>query len=676
MKVYSFNSQSIILFFLLFLSLTTPWSYISDGETSGEEPALVWIDYSDQDQLNQFAQTLDIWEIDQDRNLALAYLTPGEVQRLIADGHSIFLDEEMTSLIQHEIQELPGQTSGIPGFPCYRTVEETFASMESLAASYPHLAAWVDIGDSWEKWSTSGSQGYDILSLVLTNKTTPSPKPKLLLTAAIHAREYVTAELAARFAEYLVANYGQDADITWLLDYSEIHIIPVSNPDGRKIAEEGIYWRKNVNNTDGCTDPNMWGTDLNRNSSFKWGLVGTSLYACGETYPGSAPSSEPETQAIQSYASGIFPDRRGPADSDPAPADTSGIFITLHSYGNLVLFPWSWTEFAAPNFSSLQTLGRKFGYYSGYQVCQAGETGCMYQTSGNTDDWAYGQLGVAGYTFELGSTFFESCAYFDQQILTEQFPTLLYAIKAARLPYQIAAGPESINLNPSADRIAPGAGLKISFQADDTRYASSGWGLEPAQPIAAARYSLDAPSWKNQGGLISIQPEDGHFDSIIENFSVQIDTTQLTAGRHTIFFESQDSAGNYGVPSAVFIDIVAEEYQAHIEPGMRSSSSSQATTLGYDFLVTNNGTQNDSFDLQIIGNTWQTTLPQQSVGPLIPGESSPVAVKVSIPESAQLGDQDMAVILVTSKTDPGQFAQAQITTSTRLPMLFIPHLAK
>jgi carboxypeptidase T len=157
---------------------------------------------------------------------------------------------------------------------------------------------------------------------------------------------------------------------------------------------------------------------------------------------------------------------------------------------------------------------------------------------------------------------------------------------------------------------------------------------------------------------------------------VPIDTHNLTSGRHTIFIESQDAAGNYGVPSAVFIDIVAEEYQARIDPSVRSSSSSRATTLAYDFLVTNKGTQDDSFDLQIMGNIWLTTLSQQSVGPLIPGESTPVAVKVYIPDSAEVGEQDMVIILVTSKADPSQFSQATITTTSRIPMLFIPHMAK
>src|SRR5690606_3357501 len=37
----------------------------------------------------------------------------------------------------------------IPGYACYRTVEETFASIDAMVAQYPTLASLVDIGVSW-----------------------------------------------------------------------------------------------------------------------------------------------------------------------------------------------------------------------------------------------------------------------------------------------------------------------------------------------------------------------------------------------------------------------------------------------------------------------------------------------------------------------------------------------
>ena len=102
-----------------------------------------------------------------------------------------------------------------------------------------------------------------------------------------------------------------------------------------------------MNNADACLDPARWGVDLNRNSSFKWGACdGTSCsspFACDITYRGSGAASEPETLAIENYLRSIFADQRGPADEDPVSVQASGLMITLHSYGEQVLFPWGWT---------------------------------------------------------------------------------------------------------------------------------------------------------------------------------------------------------------------------------------------------------------------------------------------------------------------------------------------
>ena len=99
----------------------------------------------------------------------------------------------------------------------------------------------------------------------MTNSAIAGPKPKLFVTGAIHAREYATAELATRFAEYLVNNYGVDADATWILDYHEVHVMLQTNPDGRKKAETGLSWRKNTNQNYCGATSNYRGADLNRN---------------------------------------------------------------------------------------------------------------------------------------------------------------------------------------------------------------------------------------------------------------------------------------------------------------------------------------------------------------------------------------------------------------------------
>jgi hypothetical protein len=520
-------------------------------------PVVTRVYFTNQEDLNQLASSLDIWEVKHPGGYLVSLVRPEQLQQLLQAGYRVEIDEVKTGEMTLPHLSLPGQTDGIPGLPCYRTVEETYASMADIVTGYPNLATLMDIGDSWDKSTLGGPSGYDIYALVLTNKMIPGPKPKFFLMAEIHARELPTAELAMRFAEYLVQDYGLNPDVTWLLDYFEVHILPMTNPDGRKMVEPNlptrVPWRKNTDNDDGCTTSPNYGTDLNRNHSFHWGGVGSSGDPCSVTYRGPSSNSEPETRAIQTYVNSIFPDQRGPAETDPAPKDAMGVFITLHSYGELVLFPWGFTPDPPPNDTELETLGRKFGFFNKYQVCQSGEDGCIYLTSGSSDDWAYGRLGVAAYTFEMGTSFFQSCSVFENTVLPNNLPALLYAFKASRRPYQNPTGPETLNALITPTWVISGTLVTLSASADDTRFDSNDWGNEPSQNISAARYSIDTPSWITETLTLPMSASDGAYNESVEGIQASINTSKMAAGRHIIFIESQDAIGNWGVPTAVFL---------------------------------------------------------------------------------------------------------------------------
>ena len=540
--------------------------------TATPEVVLARVFFATPAELNVLVSRYDAVEYaDHDAGFVLLLLSPAEFEALRAAGVRAEVDVARTALLRHPETAFPAQSSGIPNFDCYRTVEETYAAMNDLAAHYPHLATWTDFGDSWEKITPGGLAGYDLRVMVLTNKARPGPKPAFFLMAAIHAREYTPAEQAARFAEYLVTRYGADPDVTWLLDHFEVHIVPYANPDGRKLAEAGQLHRKNTHPANGVVCPvNSWyhiGIDLNRNSSFQWGGVGTDPYECSALYPGAGPASEPETQAVQAYVAALFPDVRGPALTDPAPADASGLFITLHSYGRLVLYPWGATNAPAPNGPELDTLGRKFGFFNRFRVCQSGADGCLYQTSGTTDDWAYGELGVAAYTFEIGDNFFEPCSTFESNLWLPNQAALLYALKAARRPYEAPAGPETLTVTVSAPWVMTGQPLTLTAVADATRYyAGFGAPLAPTQPISAARFSLDAASWVTGTATLPLAAADGAYNADTEAVQVVLDTTGWPTGRRLLFVESQDAAGHWGVPSAVFVTAFPPGGSRHFFP--------------------------------------------------------------------------------------------------------------
>ena len=54
---------------------------------------------------------------------------------------------------------------------------------------------------------------------------------------------------------------------------------------------------------------------------------------------------------------------------------------------------------------------------------------------------------------------------------------------------------------------------------------------------------------------ITMSPSDGNFDSKIERVEAIIDTSDWSIGRHILFAHGQDSGGNWGAFSAVFIDV-------------------------------------------------------------------------------------------------------------------------
>lgn len=466
--------------------------------------------------------------------------------------------------------------STIPGYASYRSVEETFRNLANLAASNAEIASWVDMGDSYNKVTAGGPEGYDIQVLQLTNKATDRPdyeKPILYLQGAIHAREYTTTELVTRFAEDLVAGYGTNPEATWLLDNTQIHIVPILNPDGRKLAEQGYSWRKNVNpNPPAGANPASfptYGVDLNRNYDSQWGTVpgGSSGDPSSNVYRGEFPFSEPESQAARDYLTDLFPDQKPDEQFAPAPDDATGVYLDVHSFGNLVLYPFGSTAEKAPNYDGLRNLGLKFGYFSGldgeaYDVQQG--IG-LYAADGTTDSWVYETFGVASYTLELGTEFFEQSDYFEETIMPEMLPALYYAAKSAYRPYQTSAGPDSVDLSVDLKTVVAGVPITLSATADTTRYddgnlssegLTEGLELPDFKTVGGARYSFDTPSWVPGTALFEMTAVDGEFDSSVESLLATVDTTDLRPGRHMLFVESLTAEGTYGVPTAVFLDVV------------------------------------------------------------------------------------------------------------------------
>ncbi|XP_077534421.1 carboxypeptidase M-like [Haemaphysalis longicornis] len=83
-------------------------------------------------------------------------------------------------------------------------------------------------------------------------------KPSMKYVANMHGNEVVGKELMLHLAAHLINGYDYDPRIRWLLDNTNVHLMPSMNPDGMSISREGqcVGLRGRYNSA---------GVDLNRN---------------------------------------------------------------------------------------------------------------------------------------------------------------------------------------------------------------------------------------------------------------------------------------------------------------------------------------------------------------------------------------------------------------------------
>ena len=614
-----------------------------------DRPVVVRIEDVTRDEIAQIAQHVDVWHVDTEAQAVVAAVHEVERPWLAAQGFRVT-----------EVPALNATPLTIPNYPCYRTVEELDAQIAQWEVDYPHLVERITIGESFE--------GRPLTVLRLGPRTGGSDLPTLFLMGGIHGRELISNEVAASFVALLLSRDGLDADVTWLLDHHNIDVLITANPDGHVKNEPGqpwAYWRKNTNATYGCSWGD-YGVDLNRNSSFQWlpPDTGDPYRFCRETYPGPTAKSEHETDAIETYMRQIFPDQRDPDLWAPAPDDATGVFVTLHSYGNLVLWPWGHTYSPAPNGAQLERLGRNLATFNGHTPQQAIN---LYKTAGTTDDWAYGELGIAAYTFEIGSSaegFYPSCDRYDA-LVEPNLEALLYAARVARAPYQLPFGPDVLTIHGPPPSAAPlHAGLPFS--------ATLGVRGSMGTTITAAEAYLDIPPWEG-GTSTFLQPVDGLYNASSETVTGTISPT-LSAGRHLLYVRGLGANGQWGPVSAAFVDVRAP---FGITPKATSLDGRPGSVLTVPLTLTNRSETTYTVALTNSVASWPNALTPVTTS--LPSKSSaPLTMTVSIPDDALHGPflTEMITITASAMMTPTLRHAAVIDVHARPFLLWLPSILK
>jgi hypothetical protein len=231
------------------------------------------------------------------------------------------------------------------------------------------------------------------------NPDTDEAEPEVLYTALTHGGEPLGMATVMYFMYYLLENYGTDPFVTFLIDNRELYFVPVVNPDGYVYNEQifpegGGMWRKNKsdNNENQIFDPDFDGVDLNRNFGYNWGYddKGSSPYPGKWNYRGTAPFSEPETQAIR----------------DLCLSHEFQLALNYHTYGSWLSLPWGYILYdITPDSTIYLDLAKNMTQYNHYTHSSFNKDFTLL--NGGANDWMYGEQTEKGkifaMTLEVGS---------------------------------------------------------------------------------------------------------------------------------------------------------------------------------------------------------------------------------------------------------------------------------
>jgi murein tripeptide amidase MpaA len=352
----------------------------------------------------------------------------------------------------------------------YFNVDEVESALLGLQSTFPLICQSRDLPNT----SVEGR----VCRAVRIGSAAADHVDAVLLTGAVHAREWGGAEICVNVAADLCEAYTGDTglgyggksftadEVRTIVDDLNVIIFPQVNPDGRHFSQTSqALWRRNRNPAESGGNPTCIGVDLNRNQDFLWDFpvhfdpesgVATSDNPCSasQTYRGSAAASEPETQNVVSLLD-TYPRIRW--------------YLDVHCSGEKLLFAWGddrnqstdcSMSFANPAFDGMRGLGSdSYGEFipksdlsdilelgmafhdalfavrdKDYSVEQAYD---LYPTSGANDDYAYGRhftdpskSAVLGFTIEYGTDFQPAWSEMERIIADVSAGILGFCLKA------------------------------------------------------------------------------------------------------------------------------------------------------------------------------------------------------------------------------------------------------
>jgi hypothetical protein len=341
-------------------------------------------------------------------SIDIAGAQPGKTYDLVLDETDLALVQ--TSGLNSEVivpdLDYWGELNGTDGQ--YRSYDEHVVLLRNWASLYATICKLESIGPTYEnRW---------IYGLKISDdpQIQDPTEPEMLLYGQIHAREWATSEMIRYAIDTLLRNYMSNQGFRDWINSHQLWVFPLHNVDGYTYDYPGqLMWRKNRQPFGGST-----GTDMNRNGNGS--CQGNPQTEWGALVSGSRTSHRPSDETFMGPRGASAPGAR--ALTELFKQHTFLVDISVHSYSELVLWPWGVNQ-TPPDGTFMTRLGQRMagqisrisgGTYTPQQSVQ------LYPTNGGIEDWFYGWARTVGgfpcpsYTFEVGTSFYQSTSNLDQ----------------------------------------------------------------------------------------------------------------------------------------------------------------------------------------------------------------------------------------------------------------------